>query len=101
MNDERGMKNMRIVHRSSLITLCCSALFVGCGKPNAANIELRKENQKLNDKIDVLSRQHDADLATIRSYERNRPSVPTLPQERLDQLFTAHGLWFGRATGGD
>jgi hypothetical protein len=27
--------------------------------------------------------------------------VPTLPQERLDQLYTAHGLWFGRATGGD
>jgi hypothetical protein len=77
------------------------SLFFSCGKPNAANVELRKENQKLNDKIDVMSRQHAADVATLRGYESNRPTLHTLSQERLDQLYTAHGLWFGRATGGD
>ncbi|HSV12789.1 MAG TPA: hypothetical protein VLI90_00915 [Tepidisphaeraceae bacterium] len=76
-------------------------LLSGCGAPSAANIELRKDNQKLQDQVTHLQRQHDADVATIQSYERSRPTVPTLPQERLDKLFTTHGIAFQRITGGD
>jgi hypothetical protein len=99
MSDERGTLLMLIVHRSSLIALCL--LLAGCGSPSAANIQLRKENQKLNDEIARLARQHDGDVATIRAYESNRPTVPTLPEDRLARLFTAHGLWFARLTGGE
>jgi hypothetical protein len=74
---------------------------VGCGgKPDRANIELRKKNQALQQQIDELQRQRQADAATIRAIEQQRQTVPTLPHERMEQLFTAHGLRFGRLTGG-
>jgi hypothetical protein len=88
--------------RELLCALCVSValcLFSGCGKPNAANIVVRKENQQLQSKIDELSRQHEADAAKIKSFEESKGTLPTLPNDRLEQLFTTHGLEFGKLTG--
>src|SRR5581483_9009420 len=86
------------------VHLCSSVvlfLFLpGCSGPSAVNIELRKQNQQLSDQIDTLKRQHVADQATIGGLEAGATTVPSLPQDRLDQLFTTHGLRFGRLTGG-
>lgn len=86
------------------VYLCASvvSLFVsGCtGKPNQANIALRKQVQQLESEISELKLQHTADAASIRSLEQRVGTVPTLPRDRLDQLYTAHGIRFGRLTGG-
>jgi len=97
--DEKGT-----MKRSFLICvhLCASAvplICIGCGKPNAANIIVRKENQTLQSKIDDLTRQHEADSAKIKSLEESKGTLPTLPNDRLSQLFTTHGLQFGKLTG--
>ena len=75
-------------------------LAVGCAKPDKANIALRRQVQDLESQISNLKRQRDGDLATIRALESRGTTVPTLPQERLDQVFTTHGLKLGRLTGG-
>jgi hypothetical protein len=81
--------------------IACVVVLLGCGgKPNQANIELRKKNQDFQQQIDELKRQRQADAATIRALEQQRQTVPTLPHERLEQLYTTHGLRFGRLTGG-
>jgi hypothetical protein len=85
------------------VYLCSSVALlslVGCaGKPNAANIELRKKNQALQAQIVDLQSQRAGDVAKIQSLEEQRGTLPTLPQDRLDKLFTAHGLSLGRLTG--
>jgi hypothetical protein len=73
---------------------------VGCGKPNAASIVVRKENQDLRDRVASLEKARAGDAATIKSLEERAGTIPTLPKERLDRLFTAHGLNLGRLTGG-
>jgi hypothetical protein len=78
----------------------CCALW-GCGGPNKASIIVRKENQDLHDKVDELKRQHEADEAKIRGLEARVGTVTTLPEDRLDKMFTAHGFRFNtRLTGG-
>ncbi len=77
-----------------------SALLTGCGAPSSANIELRKENQNLHEQIDSLTKSREGDRATIESLQNKVGTVPTLPQERLEKLFTTHGLKLGRLTGG-
>ena len=73
----------------------------GCGSaPNKANIELRKQNQQLQAQIEDLNRRHDADQATIRGLQAGATTVPVLPQDQLDELFTTAGLKFGILTGG-
>jgi hypothetical protein len=75
-------------------------LLAGCaGKPNAANIELRKENQRLQDRIVTLEQTLEAQRAAVRSLEQNATSVPTLPADRIDELFVTTGLSLGRLTG--
>jgi hypothetical protein len=73
----------------------------GCGAPSAANILLRKQNQTLQSQVDNLTSQHQRDIATLAACQRSHPTVPTLPTQRLDQLFTTHDLTFGSLTGGD
>ena len=73
----------------------------GCGSPDKANIELRKQNQTLAARVDELSANHDRDRATLAAAAASRPTVPTLPADRLDRLFTTADLQFGRLTGGD
>jgi hypothetical protein len=72
----------------------------GCGRPNQANILLRKQNQTLEQRLADLDRRHAADQATIRSLEASATTVPVLPEQRIAQLFTVAGLSFGRLTGG-
>ncbi|MGD0462883.1 MAG: hypothetical protein ABSB74_10385 [Tepidisphaeraceae bacterium] len=75
-------------------------LLAGCQGPSKVNIELRKQNQQLAARIDELQRRHDADEATIRGLQSRATTVPVLPEDELDDLFTTAGLQFGRLTGG-
>jgi outer membrane murein-binding lipoprotein Lpp len=73
----------------------------GCsGTPSKVNIELRKKNQDLSSQIDELQMRHSADEATIRGLQSHATTVPILPEDELDQLFTTAGLRFDRLTGG-
>lgn len=83
-------------------SFCLLGLIVGTGcasKPDAANIELRKQNQALLDRIRLLEARSQQDQATIRSLESRIPTVPVLPDERIRQLFTPADLKLGRLTG--
>src|SRR5258705_3654148 len=89
------------------LTCCITALAVaafpaaGCGNPNPANIILRKQSQGLESQLVQLKRQHDADQATIAGLtNRSGGTVPMLPPDRLDRLFTVHGIKLTRLTGG-
>src|SRR5258706_13668578 len=75
-------------------------LSISCGSPNSANIILRKQNQDLQEQIATLTRAREADAATIRGLQERIGTVPTLSQERLEKLFTTHGIKLGRLTGG-
>lgn len=84
-----------------VVVVAAAALVAGgCGSPNVASIRVRRENQELRNKIAELERREQGHLAQIRSLESNATTVPSLPSERLDTLFTTHGLRFGRLTGG-
>jgi hypothetical protein len=72
----------------------------GCGSPNTASIVVRKQNQDLQEQIATLTRAREADAATIRGLQARIGTVPTLSQERLEKLFTTHGIKLGRLTGG-
>jgi hypothetical protein len=71
----------------------------GCGKPSAANIELRKENQSLHDRIQDLQTANAALEASVRAQQASATTVPSLPQDRIEQLFTVHGLKISRLSG--
>jgi len=73
----------------------------GCSAPSKANIELRKTNDTLRAQITKLQAKQQGDAAQIRALESHSAStVPSLPESRLEQLSTAHGVKFGRLTGG-
>jgi outer membrane murein-binding lipoprotein Lpp len=77
---------------------------VGCApKPNAANIELRKRNNDLSAQVAQLEAQVASQRDAIQRLEASAASgattVPTLPQDRVDQLFTAARLSIGRLSG--
>lgn len=73
----------------------------GCGgRPNSANIELRKQVLDLERMLEQLNRQRDADRATIAALQADRPTTQSLAQDRLDELFTVAGIRLGRLTGG-
>ncbi len=77
-----------------------AAMVIGCGgRPSAVNIELRKKNQELADRVAVLERQHEADQATIRAIEQSRGTISHLPSTQLSAAFTVHGLSLLRLTG--
>lgn len=81
-----------------VVALSATAVGIGCGKPNAANIALRKQNAELRARVDDLERRHKADLASLRGRESGT-TMPSVPAEQLEQLFTVHGIRFGRLTG--
>ncbi len=97
MNHRRA----RLCRPSFMAVLMSAGLLVvvGCGKPNAANIQVRRENQDLRAKVDNLERRQQAYLAQIRAMESQATTVPVLPQARIEPLFTTHGLQIGRLTG--
>lgn len=86
-----------------LLLACLAPALGGCSlfkKPSKANIDLRKQNQDLQAKIDELNRQHTADEASITTLQDKSGTLPTLPRERLARLFTTHDLKLERLTGG-
>src|SRR4051812_39059565 len=99
MNTDRKAR-IRII----CVHLCSSAVLVfsGCGKPSGANIELRKRLAEMETQVQDLNRQHQADVATIRSLQQQSSGavIAALPPERIEKLFTTHGLSLGRLTGG-
>jgi len=94
--DKRFTSNFFCVCLYSSVALF---LFSGCSQPNKANIDLRKQIDTLQSQVDQLKRQHDADVATIAGM-KGATTVPSLPEDRLSQLYTVHGLKFGRLVGG-
>lgn len=85
----------------SVVQLLCFCFVAGCNSPSAANNKLRVENSKLQEQITALQREIQTDKATIQAREAMVGTLPTLPQERLDKLFTTGGIKLGRLTGGD
>jgi outer membrane murein-binding lipoprotein Lpp len=83
------------------LVVCLSCLLAGCiGKPNRANIDLRKQNQDLQNQIATLQRERDAAKAEIAGLKARSTTVPALPPDRLAKLFTTTGIELGRLTGG-
>jgi hypothetical protein len=76
-----------------------SFFLIGCGRPNQANIALRKENQDLQKQLADAQSQLQLQGNIIRAYQAHQPTVPTLPPDELDKLFTTHGIAFGKLTG--
>jgi hypothetical protein len=89
-----------VIGHWSLVILA-AGLLSGCGHPSEANIQLRKDKQQLESQVADLQQQLAADRARISGIEKERGSLPTLPQDRLDKLVTVHGIKLGRLTGGD
>ena len=83
-----------------VVVITTALMAGGCGSPNLASIKVRRENQDLRNKLAELQRREQAHLAQIRALEANATTVPSLSTERLNTLFTTHGLRFGRLTGG-
>ncbi len=71
----------------------------GCiGKPNEANIALRKENQKLASELEEAKSQRDANAATVRALQGEAKSPPMVSQEQLSRLVTTHQIRVGQLT---
>ena len=80
----------------ALVLLC---LLSGCASPSAANNKLRVENQALTEKIEQLNRQIETHHATIDALEKKAGNtLPSLPESRLNKLFTATGIQLGKLT---
>ena len=91
----------RPLNRAVISFIALAWVATGCGKPNPANILLRKKNDALQSELDVVKRQRDADRLTIEALQKQQNSgIPTLPPARLETLYTTHGLVLGRLTGG-
>jgi hypothetical protein len=81
--------------------LLALAIVGGCGSPDAANIQLRKQNQQLQSSVDDLTAQHARDASALHAAEAARPTTRTLSADRLDRLVTTHDIQIGKLTGGD
>ena len=89
--------------RTLIAGVCAAALaLAGCGSPNRGNIALRKQAQGLENQIAQLKRQHEVDQATIAGLtsRSGAAAVASLAPDRLDRLFTVHGIKLARLTGG-
>ncbi len=83
----------------AILSSISALVLIGCGSPNKANIEVRKQNADLREKLAAADRAREGDRATIESLQKEKGTLPTLPKERLDRLVTVHGIELGRATG--
>ncbi len=73
---------------------------VGCG-PNQANVQLRRQNQQLSQKVDDLERRNSALAAQLTAEESHGGSTTQqLSEARLASLYTVSGIGFGKSTGG-
>jgi len=89
-----------IAHMLRCAAIIALILIAGCKQPNKANIELRKQIQSLEDEKAALARERDAARAQVEALQDDRGSIPTLPQDRLDKLFTTTSLNIQRLTTG-
>jgi hypothetical protein len=87
-------------NRPAIVAVVLTAALAGCSSPSKPNIALRKQNAALRDEVASLKRAREGDAATIRAMEARATTVPVLPNDRLETLYTAHGLKLGRLTGG-
>lgn len=101
LSSQNGRGRQISICRPSLFAVVGLALSLyGCAKPNPVTIQLRKENQALQERFDQLQTQNKANLARIEGLEQQKSTIPTLPQSRLNQMFTVHGIQISRLTGG-
>ena len=92
---------LRSTQRAVASVIVISLVPLGCGKPNRANIELRKQNATLQRELDQARRDRQADRQSLEALQRQQGSgVETLPPARLDRLFTVRDIKLGRLTGG-
>lgn len=91
---------MRLPRLLILASLPLAPALAGCGSPDPANIKLRKEIQTLELQIETMKRERVADMARVAALQDRVGTLPTLSQDRLGRMFTTHGLYFGRLTGG-
>ena len=98
INGHEGIEARRHEGLNLFVPLAMAmALVVGCGKPNKANIELRKQNADLRSQVDTLKRQHEGDAASLAAMEtKGSTTRPSLASEQLSQLFTVHGIELGK-----
>lgn len=90
-----------MIPRAAPLLALLPVVFGGCGpRPNAANIELRKQVIDLEREVEQLRREREADRATIVAMQSDRPTTQSLPHDRLEELFTVAGIRLGRLTGG-
>jgi hypothetical protein len=100
MKDEQMLLHRKrhfILYPSSFILV---ALLAGCATPNKANIELRKQNAALDNKIQALTRRDEILTAQIIGMQQSATTLPALPLSRLDLMLTAHGLDVSKLSGG-
>lgn len=81
-----------------VLIIASLVIFSGCNRPNKVNIELRKKIQALEDEKAALARERDVSRAQVEALQSERGSIETLPQARLDKLFTTSGLNILRLT---
>lgn len=96
------MKTTRSLSVVVAVAVLAGLNLTGCGKPNPANINLRKENQQLRDKLAEVERReqaHVAQISTLESRGSSTTTAPSLTSAQLGKLFTVHGIQFGRLTG--
>ena len=82
------------------LLLTAMGLCSGCGGPSQVNNDLRRQGQLDEQKIAGLQQQHLLDAQLIGKYQSQQRSLPTLGLDRLEKLYTARSLKFGRLTGG-
>src|SRR4051812_15059107 len=95
----RGRRNKTpaVISRRRALTFAIlwsisALILMGCGGPNTANIAVRKENADLREKLAAAEAAREGDRATIESLQKEKGTLPTLPKDRLDKLFTVHAL---------
>jgi len=97
---QSGKKHFVFSCLCSVCVLSVAIISSGCSSaPSQANIELRKQNQALQVQVTELQTQNAGLTAQIATLQSTWPTTPILPESRLDQLFTAHGLTFAGGTG--
>jgi hypothetical protein len=91
---------MRRIYLPFTFALLLALALSGCTSPNQANIQLRKDKQALEEQLATLKSEHAADRARIETLEKEKGTLSTLPQQRLDNLYTVHSMKLGRLSGG-
>ena len=95
-----GVNRLTLLLCVPLLLTCGGCGIFGSGSLRKANVELRKEIQALESQVEDVKRQLAAERALVQGLQSARPTVASLPSERLANLFTTRGLKFGRLTGG-